>query len=295
MKPGAKGDQLAMKLVFSSALSVTVTLALAAGCTGEGIHAVGEVPGTSATGGSTGAAENAQSGSVGGKGGYGGLPSEATGGSSGAQPAGATGGEPAEDGAAGAPGAENCVLREVTTTPTNLSPTDQCDATYDCDDDRAFTVSCDGENDGTNTSLCSCHSGQTGWNSGDLFQGEGPETCLAAAATCAETMPDHIVPEPEEEPPAIEACVFQDIKVIPSENSPTDRCEATYLCDDSASFSVGCGGENDGTNTSLCDCHFDDQYRSLYGEGGLFQGEGPESCLAAVVECAEVMKAWNER
>src|SRR5690349_6800600 len=126
----------AMKPVFGSALSVTMTFALFAGCASEGINAVGEIPGASATGGSSGDAKNAQSGSVGGKGGYGGLPPEAIGGGSSAQPPEATGGEPAEGGAGGAPGAENCVLQEVTTDPSTASPTDGCDATYLCDDDR---------------------------------------------------------------------------------------------------------------------------------------------------------------
>ena len=83
----------------------------------------------------------------------------------------------------GSGGAANCTLQELTVTPSENSPTDGCDATYTCDDGVVVTVECDGENDGTYTSLCSCFIGST-WAFGGLVEGEGEAACPAGFSNC---------------------------------------------------------------------------------------------------------------
>jgi len=80
-----------------------------------------------------------------------------------------------------------CVLDELVVIPSELSPTDGCEATYVCDGDAVLFVECDGENDGTNTSLCSCNVGSksANWKDGGLVAGEGEEACLAGYANCS--------------------------------------------------------------------------------------------------------------
>lgn len=69
-----------------------------------------------------------------------------------------------------------------------MSDEDSCVAVYGCDDSRRLEVECDGENDGTDTSLCTC------WNNGEridavdelLFPTETYPACIAAAVVCIE-------------------------------------------------------------------------------------------------------------
>ncbi len=259
MKPGTTGDQLAMKRVPGSVLSVTVTLALIAGCRGESIHTVGEVPVVSPGSGGQSASSRGN-GSVGGKGGVGGK-----------------GPVYSEAGTAGAAGAENCALRSVTTPPANASRAHGCDATVTCDSGQAIIVSCDDPHDGISTSACMCDNGAILWSLATDFQDEGQDTCFAAATECAETMP-------ELQPSTLGACVFQDITVSPSDTSPTNRCEMTYVCGDQA-FTATCEGEN---YQSVCDCHFGENRKIRVFNYG--DGEAPRSCLRAAVECAELMQ-----
>lgn len=71
-------------------------------------------------------------------------------------------------------------------TASGVSATDWCGASYECEDDLSFRVECDGENDGTFTSLCSCTRGSTHWSIPNVVQGEGPESCNNATMQCLE-------------------------------------------------------------------------------------------------------------
>ncbi len=79
----------------------------------------------------------------------------------------------------------SCVAAScINVSPTHLSPTDGCEWQLTCDGNIQLTVECDGENDGTNTSLCTCHiDGDTTKDAG-LVQGEGVEACLNAYINC---------------------------------------------------------------------------------------------------------------
>jgi len=67
----------------------------------------------------------------------------------------------------------------------DVSLTDGCKLGLRCDG-RDLWVECDGENDGTNTSLCECwRDGQQQRISGSPYAGEGPDACFAAAAACS--------------------------------------------------------------------------------------------------------------
>jgi hypothetical protein len=81
---------------------------------------------------------------------------------------------------------EGCELRSSSSNGSDFSPTDGCGASYECDDSLSFSVHCDGENDGTFTSLCACSDGTTHWNIPDVIQGEAPDSCNNAAALCLE-------------------------------------------------------------------------------------------------------------
>jgi hypothetical protein len=148
----------------------TVALVTAAACdstvTGDG--------GEDGTGGTAGSASAAGGASDQGDGGAGGAPAS-SGDSTVTSSTTATG--------SGSGGAANCTLEELTVTPGNGGPTDQCNAIYTCDNGVVVTVECDGENDGTYTSLCSCQIGST-WADGGLVEGEGEAACPAGFANC---------------------------------------------------------------------------------------------------------------
>ena len=77
-----------------------------------------------------------------------------------------------------------CSTRLVRVTPTDLSSTDGCELVERCGDDDIVTV-CDGENDGTGTSQCSCHRNRKEVRLPKLlFQAEGASACFEAAALC---------------------------------------------------------------------------------------------------------------
>ena len=79
----------------------------------------------------------------------------------------------------------SCVAAScINVSPTHHSPTDGCEWQLTSDGNIQLTVECDGENDGTNTSLCTCHiDGDTTKDAG-LVQGEGVEACLNAYINC---------------------------------------------------------------------------------------------------------------
>lgn len=70
-----------------------------------------------------------------------------------------------------------------------------------------------------------------------------------------------------------------------SEGKPAaDQCEATFDCGDQGLLEVLCDGENDGTNTSLCECTRDGvPVDAVYQ--GLYPGEDASTCVAASVDC----------
>ncbi|NUP13423.1 MAG: hypothetical protein HOW73_45880 [Polyangiaceae bacterium] len=76
-----------------------------------------------------------------------------------------------------------CELVEIVVEPSVNSPTDGCAGTYQCDGGVVLLVECDGENDGTYTSLCTCDVNGS-WHDGGLVEGEGEPACLAGFANC---------------------------------------------------------------------------------------------------------------
>jgi hypothetical protein len=82
--------------------------------------------------------------------------------------------------------------------------------------------------------------------------------------------------------PGLGECQLQSIEVFPSELSETDRCLAVHACDNGVTLKIDCDGENDGTNTSICECMVGAMHRS---PDGVFEGEAPESCEAALQTC----------
>jgi hypothetical protein len=69
--------------------------------------------------------------------------------------------------------------------------------------------------------------------------------------------------------------------------TPTDQCTIPFTCDTGMRLEVKCDGENDGTFTSLCECYIDGK---RVGLDGLFAGEAPDSCFAAVSQCLQRLR-----
>lgn len=92
---------------------------------------------------------------------------------------------PAECGVAGKdPEVAGCNVQLFRTRPSDASKTDACDLVLRCG--RAQTVvTCDGENDGTGTSLCQCsRNGADVPLPQNVYPGEAPQSCVAAAQQC---------------------------------------------------------------------------------------------------------------
>lgn len=79
-------------------------------------------------------------------------------------------------------------------------------------------------------------------------------------------------------------CVMLGIQIIPGATTPTDQCSMPFQCAGDVRLEVSCDGENDGTFTSLCECYINGKLVPL---DGLFKGEAPESCSAAVSLCLD--------
>jgi hypothetical protein len=77
-----------------------------------------------------------------------------------------------------------CQLRTSTLTASELSQTDGCHASFSCDDGQQVSVSCDGENDGTNTSLCECQLADRTVSLPKPVRGEAPFACERALEPC---------------------------------------------------------------------------------------------------------------
>jgi hypothetical protein len=78
-----------------------------------------------------------------------------------------------------------CTGGPLETTPSPESPNDRCDATFYCPGARTILVTCDGENDGTGTSLCDCEENGKRASVNGTVSGEAPDSCIAAAERCA--------------------------------------------------------------------------------------------------------------
>lgn len=77
-----------------------------------------------------------------------------------------------------------CKLLETETRPSELSPTDQCDAKLACDDGKTLEVTCDAENDHSYTSLCQCKVAGVAVTLAEPIIGEAPKSCDYAAKEC---------------------------------------------------------------------------------------------------------------
>lgn len=78
----------------------------------------------------------------------------------------------------------SCSLREGEVRESELSPGDFCESTFACDDGKQVQVECDGENDGTHTSMCACKIDGRAVPLGKLIAGEGPTSCDNALLQC---------------------------------------------------------------------------------------------------------------
>jgi hypothetical protein len=122
-------------------------------------------------------------------------------------------------------------------------------------------VSCGPDCDGYRTQYYSCENGTWG------LRKTGEASC-----DCA----------PKKLPFELAACTTRYVSVSPSV-SPNDGCSLGLTCAGRELW-VECDGENDGTNTSLCECWRDRQEQRI---GNLFPGEGPEACFAAAADCSK--------
>jgi hypothetical protein len=82
---------------------------------------------------------------------------------------------------------------------------------------------------------------------------------------------------------ALAGCEIEQATIQPSELSARDGCVLRLRCGNTA-VQTHCDGENDGTNTSLCECERNG-VRDAHVLKDLYPGEGPEACLAAAVDC----------
>jgi hypothetical protein len=76
----------------------------------------------------------------------------------------------------------------IVVTATHYSPTDGCSWSLTCDGSFELVVECDGENDGTNTSLCGCLvDGEFAKDAGRV-PGEGVDACMAGYKNCIDPL-----------------------------------------------------------------------------------------------------------
>jgi hypothetical protein len=87
---------------------------------------------------------------------------------------------------------------------------------------------------------------------------------------------------PAAEPAAPGSCTVGKLETIPTELSRTDHCRGTFYCPGARTILVGCDGENDGTNTSLCEC---EERGKRASPSKPVPGEAPDSCIAAADLC----------
>ena len=83
--------------------------------------------------------------------------------------------------------------------------------------------------------------------------------------------------------PDLVGCGLQYVTMKASELSARDGCAIRLRCG-TTRVETWCDGENDGTNTSICECARDG-VRDEHVLQNLYQGEAPDTCLAAAVHC----------
>jgi hypothetical protein len=88
------------------------------------------------------------------------------------------------------PDLADCELEQMTLQPSEKSAMDGCDLRLRCGNTRV-KAGCDGENDGTSTSLCDCERDGVPDQQvmKDLYRGEAPDSCFAAAVDCRTPRP----------------------------------------------------------------------------------------------------------
>lgn len=104
----------------------------------------------------------------------------------------------------------------------------------------------------------------------------------AAEPASAVLVADAGSPEVGGETAAPSSCTVSSLETIPTKESRNDQCRGTFFCPGARTVLVTCDGENDGTNTSLCDCEERGKRASL---SSTVPGEAPDSCLAAADRC----------
>jgi membrane-bound inhibitor of C-type lysozyme len=88
----------------------------------------------------------------------------------------------------GESGVSQCAMLGVEIAP-DITDTDQCTIRFMCSTSTRLEVKCDGENDGTFTSLCECFIDGTHVALEGVFAGEAPDSCLAATSKCLQRLP----------------------------------------------------------------------------------------------------------
>jgi hypothetical protein len=102
------------------------------------------------------------------------------------------------------------------------------------------------------------------------------------AAPATELSADAGSPEVATETAPAGSCTVSSLETMATRESRNDQCRGTFFCPGARTVLVTCDGENDGTNTSLCDCEERGKRASV---SGTVPGEAPESCLAAADRC----------
>lgn len=82
---------------------------------------------------------------------------------------------------------QDCSVEALDTWGSPDNPDDRCSLESRCGD-FVFSVECDAENDGTETSVCACIQAGSRTPLDDLVQGEAPDSCLSAAGQCADIL-----------------------------------------------------------------------------------------------------------
>jgi hypothetical protein len=92
-------------------------------------------------------------------------------------------GEPPARARDSAPAVPLQAAKHETIEASKLSASDGCELDLHCDAGDV-RVTCEGANDGTDTSACNCHWRDTSFPIGGTFSGEGAQACHAAGTAC---------------------------------------------------------------------------------------------------------------